>query len=73
MVPNHLLQLLPLPMWWMQWPHTGPIVLAWALMHAALNEIEKNNGTLYDKTVADACLRLFREKGFKLEGIAYNR
>jgi PAS domain S-box-containing protein/putative nucleotidyltransferase with HDIG domain len=35
---------------------------------AALNEIEKNRGTLYDKTVADACLRLFREKGFKLEG-----
>ena len=35
---------------------------------AALNEIEKNSGTIYDKTVADACLRLFREKGFKLEG-----
>jgi PAS domain S-box-containing protein len=35
---------------------------------AALNEIEKNRGTIYDKTVADACLRLFREKGFKLEG-----
>jgi PAS domain S-box-containing protein len=36
---------------------------------AALEEIEKNNGTLYDNTVADACLRLFREKGFQLEGI----
>jgi PAS domain S-box-containing protein/putative nucleotidyltransferase with HDIG domain len=35
---------------------------------AALNEIEKNRGTFYDKTVADACLILFREKGFKLEG-----
>jgi PAS domain S-box-containing protein len=34
----------------------------------ALNEIEKNRGIFYDKTVADACLRLFREKGFKLEG-----
>ncbi|MDP2855150.1 MAG: PAS domain S-box protein [Smithellaceae bacterium] len=34
---------------------------------AALNEIEKNRGIFYDKTVADACLRLFREKGFKLE------
>jgi PAS domain S-box-containing protein len=34
----------------------------------ALEEIEKNRGTLYDKAVADACLRLFREKGFKLEG-----
>jgi putative nucleotidyltransferase with HDIG domain len=33
---------------------------------AALEEIEKNRGTLYDKTVADTCLRLFREKGFQL-------
>jgi PAS domain S-box-containing protein len=36
---------------------------------AALNEIEKNKGISYDNAVADACLRLFREKGFKLEGI----
>jgi len=35
---------------------------------AALEEIEKNKGILYDNTVADACLRLFREKGYKLEG-----
>jgi PAS domain S-box-containing protein len=35
---------------------------------AALEEIEKNKGTLYDNAVADACLRLFREKGFQLEG-----
>ncbi|MBU0545095.1 MAG: PAS domain S-box protein [Proteobacteria bacterium] len=34
---------------------------------AALNEIEKNRRIFYDNTVADACLRLFREKGFKLE------
>jgi PAS domain S-box-containing protein len=34
----------------------------------ALEEIEKNSGTLYDRAVADACLRLFREKGFQLEG-----
>jgi PAS domain S-box-containing protein/putative nucleotidyltransferase with HDIG domain len=34
----------------------------------ALNEIEKNRGIFYDDAVADACLRLFREKGFKLEG-----
>jgi PAS domain S-box-containing protein len=33
----------------------------------ALEEIERNSGTLYDKTVADACLRLFREKNFQLE------
>ena len=37
-------------------------------INAALDEIEKNRGTIYDKTVADACLRLFREKGFILEG-----
>jgi PAS domain S-box-containing protein len=35
---------------------------------AALEEIERNKGILYDDAVADACLRLFREKGFKLEG-----
>jgi PAS domain S-box-containing protein len=34
----------------------------------ALAEIEKNRGILYDSTAADACLGLFREKGFKLEG-----
>jgi PAS domain S-box-containing protein len=34
----------------------------------ALKEIEKNSGIFYDNTVADACLKLFREKGFKLEG-----
>jgi PAS domain S-box-containing protein/putative nucleotidyltransferase with HDIG domain len=33
---------------------------------AALVEIEKNKGTQYDNTVADACLRLFREKGYQL-------
>ena len=37
-------------------------------INAALEEIEKNRGILYDDAVADACLRLFREKGFKLEG-----
>jgi PAS domain S-box-containing protein len=36
---------------------------------AALNEIEKNRGIFYDEAVAAACLRLFREKGFKLEGV----
>jgi PAS domain S-box-containing protein len=34
---------------------------------AALEEIEKNRGILYENAVADACLRLFREKGFQLE------
>jgi putative two-component system response regulator len=35
---------------------------------AALEEIEKNKGTLYDADAVDACLRLFREKDFKLGG-----
>lgn len=34
---------------------------------AALAEIEKNRGILYDAEAVDACLRLFREKGFQLE------
>jgi len=33
----------------------------------ALEEIEKNSGILYDKSVVDACLRLFREKGYQLD------
>ena len=32
---------------------------------AALAEIEKNKGIFYDDAVADACLRLFREKGYR--------
>jgi putative nucleotidyltransferase with HDIG domain len=32
----------------------------------ALNEISKHRGRLYDPTVVDACLRLFRQKGFQL-------
>jgi PAS domain S-box-containing protein len=35
-------------------------------IEAALEEIEKNKGILYDDAVADACLRLFREKGYQL-------
>jgi HD-GYP domain-containing protein (c-di-GMP phosphodiesterase class II) len=35
-------------------------------IEAALEEIEKNKGILYDNAVADACLRLFREKGYQL-------
>ncbi|MBU1711812.1 MAG: PAS domain S-box protein [Proteobacteria bacterium] len=34
----------------------------------ALDEIEKNKGLFYDIQVADACLRLFREKGYKMGG-----
>jgi HD-GYP domain-containing protein (c-di-GMP phosphodiesterase class II) len=36
-------------------------------IEAALEEIEKNRGTLYDTGAVDACLRLFRGKGFQLE------
>ena len=35
-------------------------------IEAALEEIKKNKGILYDDTVADACLRLFREKGYQI-------
>ena len=34
---------------------------------AALEEIEKNKGILYDAEVVEVCLKLFREKGFKFE------
>jgi HD-GYP domain-containing protein (c-di-GMP phosphodiesterase class II) len=37
-------------------------------INAALNEIEKNRGIFYDNAVADAGLKVFREKGFRLEG-----
>jgi PAS domain S-box-containing protein len=37
-------------------------------LNAALEEIENNKGTLYDADAVDVCLRLFREKGFQLEG-----
>ncbi|KJU83515.1 PAS/PAC sensor protein [Candidatus Magnetobacterium bavaricum] len=33
----------------------------------ALTEISKYRGTLYDANVVDACLRLFRERGFTFE------
>ncbi|MBC7188967.1 HD domain-containing protein, partial [Candidatus Aerophobetes bacterium] len=34
-------------------------------INRALEEIEKNKGKLYDPEVGDACIRLFKEKGFK--------
>lgn len=37
-------------------------------IEAALDEIEKNRGALYDSAVADACLRLLREGRFSLDG-----
>lgn len=35
-------------------------------IHAALEEIEKNKGILYDSVATDACLKLFREKHYKM-------
>jgi hypothetical protein len=31
----------------------------------ALTEIEQNEGTLYDSKVANACLKLFRNKSYQ--------
>jgi HD-GYP domain-containing protein (c-di-GMP phosphodiesterase class II) len=36
-------------------------------VEAALTEVEAHKGTLYDPAVVDACLKLFREKGFSFE------
>ena len=33
----------------------------------ALEEISQKKGTLYDPEVVDACLKLFKEKGFKFK------
>jgi HD-GYP domain-containing protein (c-di-GMP phosphodiesterase class II) len=35
-------------------------------INAAQEEIEKHQGTLFDESVVDACLRLFRKKGYRL-------
>lgn len=37
-------------------------------VQAALAEIELNRGRLYDPGAVDACLRLFKEKGYQLRG-----
>ena len=36
-------------------------------IEAALEEIEKNRGILYDERVVDACLMVFKEEGFIFE------
>ena len=41
-------------------------------IEAAHAEIAKNRGILFDANVADACMRLFREKGYELEKPCYN-
>jgi PAS domain S-box-containing protein len=37
-------------------------------INKALAEIERGRGSLYDPVVTDACLRLFREKGYAIPG-----
>jgi len=41
-------------------------------IEAAHREIMENRGTLFDEAVVDACLALFREKGYRLEEQYYN-
>ena len=36
---------------------------------AALEEISRNKGILYDSKVVDACVKLFKEKGFKVSEV----
>jgi len=36
-------------------------------LEKALDEISKNRGVLYDPEVADACFRVFNQRGFKFE------
>jgi len=38
-------------------------------LEAALEEVEKNRDRYYDPAAVDACLRLFREKGFCFEAV----
>ncbi len=38
-------------------------------LDAALAEIEKHRGRLYDSGAVDACLRVFREQGYQLEEV----
>jgi HD-GYP domain-containing protein (c-di-GMP phosphodiesterase class II) len=37
-------------------------------IESALKEIEENRKKKYDADVVDACIRLFREKGFQFPG-----
>ena len=38
-------------------------------MTKALEEIQENNGVLYDPVVVDACENLFLEEGFSFEEV----
>jgi len=54
----------------MSWSHGfGPSLPPRRGIDAALDEIAKNKGDLYDSEAVDACLKLFREKKYTLEGL----
>jgi HD-GYP domain-containing protein (c-di-GMP phosphodiesterase class II) len=36
-------------------------------LDVSLKEIEDNAGILYDREAVEVCMKLYREKGFKLE------
>ena len=36
---------------------------------AALEEITKNRGKLYNTEIVDSCIRVFKEKGFKFKDL----
>ncbi len=36
-------------------------------INKAIEEISKNRGKLYDRDVVDACIKLFKEDGFKFK------
>jgi len=40
---------------------------AWGI-DTALEEIVRNEGVLFDPEAVDACVRLFHEKGYTLQG-----
>ena len=63
------------PMMWKSFQKTAGVVEAIAShrpyrptlgIDKALEEISLNRGQLYDSAVVDACLKLFREKGYRL-------
>jgi HD-GYP domain-containing protein (c-di-GMP phosphodiesterase class II) len=36
-------------------------------LEKALNEIQENRGILYDETVVNVCMKLFREQGYRID------
>lgn len=42
-------------------------------LETVLKEISEKKGILYDSNVVEACIKLFKEKNFKLDGIIYSK